>query len=135
MEFLVKSVSILILLGLVLFPILLILFLRSHDKKTKFIKYIVIGTFLTVALILIEVWWYQRSFSILLSNYSYDFSALNDADRFFKVLSENMERVKVLETQMYSVGWPVKAFLWFWLYIPYLFIVYGVASLIERTRV
>ena len=79
-------------------------------------------------------WWADYSDQLLMSHYGYDFGAMNDAERFANVESENLERVKQLEIGHFGVGWPLKAIMVFVFYSPYLLIVYGVGQLIRKKK-
>jgi hypothetical protein len=57
---------------------------------------------------------------------------MNETEFYGKVLLENMDKVKSLETSIMGIGWPLKAILTFVFYSPYLLIIYGVTYLIGR---
>lgn len=69
---------------------------------------------------------------MLLEHYRYNFDAMNETERFGKVSPDNMERVKSLEISIMGIGWPLKAFLTYVFYAPYLLIVYLVTYLFRK---
>ncbi len=96
--------------------------------------YLILSLIITLGITWTFAWWTDTSDSLLLSYYGYDFEAMNETDRFNKVKSENLERVKELETANFGVGWPVKAIMGFVYYSPYLLIVYPIGQLIRTKR-
>ena len=71
---------------------------------------------------------------MLLSHYGYDYYGMNDTEKYGNVSPENMESVKKLEISMLGVGWPVKAFMGYVIYSPYLIVVYLMFILLEKLR-
>ena len=124
MEFLFRIITIILLLLLISSPILVLFRLEKSHLKSNFIIYLIVTIILTFILVIITGWWGYISQKILLSHYGYNFDAMNDIERFRKVAMENIERVKRLEINMLGIGWPVKAFMFYVFYSPYLLIVY-----------
>lgn len=124
MEFLFRIITIILLLLLISSPILVLFRLEKSHLKSNFIIYLIVTIILTFILVIITGWWGYISQKILLSYYGYNFDAMNDIERFRKVAMENIERVKRLEINMLGIGWPVKAFMFYVFYSPYLLIVY-----------
>ena len=127
MEILTTIISVSLLLALVVSPILIIFGLNKLKSKRKFIIYLISSIIITSIISIIFGWWSDTSYQILLSHYGYDFNAMNDKERFGNVAPKNMERVKSLEIGMMGVGWPVKVFITYVVYFPYLLIVYLIA--------
>lgn len=96
--------------------------------------YLILGISITSILILIFAWWSDTSNKMLLSHYGYDFEAMNVTERFENVSAQNMERVKRLEVSMMGIGWPLKAFMTYVIYSPYLIIVYMVSYLLKKYK-
>ncbi|GAA4798413.1 hypothetical protein GCM10023231_28960 [Olivibacter ginsenosidimutans] len=131
MEFLVTTITLTLLVGLLISPILLIRFINRTKIKYKFVSYLTIGVFLT-ALLTIFAWWAYTSDLLLLKHYGYDIDGMNETEFYRKVLPENLDKVKSLETSIMGIGWPLKAIMSFVFYSPYLLIIYGVTYLIGR---
>ena len=49
---------------------------------------------------------------------------MNHNEFYENVSSENMEKVKSLETSIMGIGWPLKAIFGFVIFLPYLIFVY-----------
>lgn len=135
MEIFTNIISLMLILGLFLVPIIIyILIKKINFKKFDFLRYLIFGTIITAAIMWTFAWWADYSDQLLLSNYGYDFDAMNNSDRFVKVKSENLERVKQLEIGYFGIGWPLQAILAFVLYFPYLLIVYLIGQVISRKK-
>ena len=135
METLVSTISIILLIGLILVPILLFLGLKKWYKlKFSLVIYLILGFFITVSIMWSFAWWSDYSNQLLMSYYGYDFHAMNDTERFLNVQSENLENVKRLEIGYFGVGWPLKAIMSYVFYSPYLLIVYLFGQLIRRIK-
>ena len=134
MEFLFRIITIILLLLLISSPILVLFRLEKSHLKSNFIIYLIVTIILTFILVIITGWWGYISQKILLSHYGYNFDAMNDIERFRKVAMENIERVKRLEINMLGIGWPVKAFMFYVFYSPYLLIVYLVYYFSEKYK-
>ena len=90
------------------------------------------GLFSLGVLMLIFAWWSYESDLILLKHYGYNIDGMSEADFFGNVSSENLDKVKRLETSIMGIGWPVKAIFGFIMTIPYLIFVYIVKVLTYR---
>jgi hypothetical protein len=134
MEILVKIVSLGLLVGLILAPILILAKLNKLNIRYKFVAFLTLTLIITSILTFLFAWWVDTSNEILLSHYGYDFDALNDADRFQDVSEGNNERVKQLETGRMGIGWPLKAFMIYMVYSPYLLVIYLIGYLIGKYR-
>jgi hypothetical protein len=134
MEILTTIVSFSLLLGIIVSPILVLFRLRKFNLKSNFIVYLVIGITITSILTLLFAWWSDASNHMLLSHYGYDFEAMNDTERFANVSAQNLERVKRLEASMMGIGWPLKAFMTYVVYAPYLLIVYLITYLLKKYK-
>ena len=115
-------------------PILIALILTKLKLRNRFIIYLFLGVTITSALALFIAWWSDASTQILLSHYGYDYYGMNDTEKYGNVSPENMERVIKLEISMFGVGWPVKAFMGYVIYSPYLIVVYVMFILLEKLR-
>jgi ABC-type glycerol-3-phosphate transport system permease component len=93
-----------------------------------------VGIFLTAILTFLFAWWNYSSDLILLKHYGYDIEGMNETEFYGKVLPENMEKVKSIETSIMGIGWPLKAIMTFIFYLPYLIIIYIIYYLIEKNR-
>ena len=132
MEFLVTAITLTLLVGLLISPILLLRFINRTNIKYKFISYLTIGVFLTALMTIVFSWWADTSDLLLLRHYGYDIDGMNETEFYGKVLPENLDRVKSLETSIMGIGWPLKAIITFVFYSPYLLIIYGVTYLNGR---
>ena len=134
MEILLKIISFVLLVSLVIFPIFILKQLKKRKTKNVFILYLIISLLITFILILIIAWWSNFSNKLLLSHLGYDFEAMNDIQRFQNVASENLDKVKKLRIAMMGIGWPLKAFIFYPFYLPYLLIVYFGSSFLTRIK-
>jgi len=134
MEILLKIISFVLLVSLVIFPIFILKQLKKRKTKNVFILYLIISLLITFILILIIAWWSNFSNKLLLSHLGYDFDAMNDIQRFQNVASENLDKVKKLRIAMMGIGWPLKAFIFYPFYLPYLLIVYFGSSFLTRIK-
>lgn len=134
MKILVKTISFGLLSGTLVTPILVIVRFNKLNIKYKFVAFLILAVIITSILTLMFAWWADTSNRILLSHYGYDFDAMNHAERFTAVAKGNIERVKQLEMSMMGIGWPLKAFMTYGIYLPYLLVVYLIAYLIRRHR-
>ena len=132
MEFLVNLITLTLFIGLLTNPILLLRFINRTNIKHKFISYLTAGVLLTAILVFVFAWWAYKSDLILLEYYGYDKDGMNEQEFYGKVLPENMDKVKSLETSIMGIGWPLKAILTFIFYAPYLLIIYGATYFIGR---
>jgi hypothetical protein len=134
MEILTTVISSTLLIGLITSPVLILVRLTKLNIKYKLIVFLTLGIIITSTITLIFAWWVDTSNQILLTHYGYDFEALNDTERFVNVSVENMERVKSLEISMMGIGWPLKAFMMYGVYSPYLLIVYLITYVLEKHK-
>lgn len=134
MEILIDIVSFSLFFGLILCPIILLRKIKKSKIKFKFITYLMVGIFLTAILTFLFAWWNYSSDLILLKHYGYDIEGMNETEFYGKVLPENMEKVKSIETSIMGIGWPLKAIMTFIFYLPYLIIIYIIYYLIEKNR-
>jgi uncharacterized protein YacL len=134
MEILVRIVSLGLLIGLILSPILILVKLNRLNIRYKFVAFLTLTLIVTSILTFLFAWWVDTSSEVLLSHYGYDSDGLSDAERFQDVSAENNERVKQLETDRMGIGWPLKAFMTYMVYSPYLLVVYLIGYLIGKYR-
>jgi hypothetical protein len=129
------AISIILLLGLISVPILLFVGIKKWNRpRLNFLTYLTVGLLITAGITWTFAWWADYSDQLLMSQYGYDFDAMNETDRFEKVESENLEKVKQLEIGYFGIGWPLQAIMTFIFYSPYLLMVYLVGQLITRTK-
>jgi amino acid transporter len=131
MEILIVIVSFSLVVGLILFPIYLLRQINKTKIRFKFITFLSTGLILTALIAFVFAWWSYTSDLLLLKHYGYDIDGMNETEFYGKVLPENMDKVKSLEISIMGIGWPLKAFLTFIFYSPYLLIVYIIMYLIE----
>jgi len=119
------TISNFLILGLIIAnPILLLIVLKKSDIEFYSVYYFFIGILLLGGMAYFSAWWSDKSDHILLEHYGFDFDAMNETERYGKVLPENMERVKRIEISIMGVGYPVKAIFGFIALLPYLLVVY-----------
>ena len=125
MDSLISFFTIVLLLILVLFPIIIVLKLNQIKNKKIYIISLILSLLVAFGLVFLIAWWGDFSDKILLSNYGYDFEAMNNIERYLNVSKENFEKVKELERSMGGIGWPLKAILsYFVFYLPYFLVVH-----------
>lgn len=124
MEILTTTITFLLLITLIVSPSFIIFGLNKLNLTNKFLLYLVSGIIITSILTFLFAFWSNLSNKILLSHYGYDFEAMNDIERYRNVAKENLEKVKGLEISIMGIGWPLKAFMVYIVYSPYLLIVY-----------
>jgi hypothetical protein len=134
MELLIETISFLLFLGLLLCPILLLRQINKIKIKFKFITYLTIGLILTAIIVFVFAWWNYTSDLILLKHYGYDIDGMNKTEFYGKVIPENMDKVKSIETSIMGIGWPLKAILTFVFYSPYIIIVYFIFYLTGKKK-
>lgn len=134
MEILLKIMSFVLLVSLVIFPIFILKQLQKRKTKNIFIPYLMISLISTFILILIIAWWTNFSNKLLLSHLGYNFEAMNDIQRFQNVASKHLDKVKKLRISTMGIGWPLKAFMFYPFYLPYLLIVYFGSSFLTRIK-
>lgn len=138
METLVSTISIILLLGLLLVPILLFVAIKKwYRLRFEFLTYLILGLITTVIITLVFAWWSNYSDIILLKHYNGYVYNPNDGDykvNYENVLPQNIDRVKSLEISLKGIGWPLKAILTFVFYSPYLLIIYFIGRFIIRLK-
>jgi len=135
METLTTIISFVLLLGMIFTPIILFNRVKKWNRYNyDFLIYIIIGAIITAGITMVFAWWTGYSNKILLSYYGYNFDAMNDTARYWKVNIENIEKVKKLEIGYFGIGWPVKALITFLCYSPYLLIVYLIGQLLKKMK-
>lgn len=134
MEVGTKIITLTLLLSLIVSPILIINRLYKLNLKNKFIIYLISGIIITAFLTLTIGWWSSFSNKMLLSHYGYNFNAMNDVERFKNVAFKNLDEVKQLEINMLGIGWPLKVFMFYTIYLPYLIIVYLATYFIKKEK-
>jgi len=105
-----------------------------ESNKIWLLTYLILGLIITAGITWTFAWWTDYSDQLLMSHYGYDFDAMNDTERFGKVLDENLERVKELEIGHFGIGWPLKAIMTYIFYSPYLLIVYLIGKVIRKMK-
>jgi hypothetical protein len=115
-------------------PILIIWRLKKQKKKHNLISYLVVGILTTATITFAFAWWANTSDKMLLAHYGYNINGMNETEFYGQVASENMKKVKELETGISGIGWPLKAMMTFIFYLPYFFIIYLISYLIERRK-
>ena len=124
METFVTIIDFLI-LGLILAaPILLLVVLRKSNIKYFCVYYFLVGLLILGGTMCFFAWWTDKSDHILMEYYGYNFHGMNEHESYEKVLSENIERVKNMETSIMGIGWSLKAIFGFVIFVPYLVVVY-----------
>lgn len=134
MEILINIISFLLFIGLILCPIILLRKINKTKIKFKLITYLTLGLILTAIIAFVFAWWTYTSDLILLKHYGYNINGMDETEFYGKVLPENIDKVKSLETSIMGIGWPLKAIMTFIFYSPYLFIVYLIVYLIGKNK-
>ncbi|TFG93205.1 MAG: hypothetical protein E4G71_00835 [Candidatus Atribacteria bacterium] len=134
MEILITLTDFLILGLLLTFPVLLLIILNRLKTKWTLIAYSIISLFVLGLIIIFFAWWSYKSDLILLKHYGYNIDGMNYTEFYGNVAPDNMEKVKSLETSIMGIGWPLKAYFGYLLFIPYLIIVYIGKILIKRLK-
>lgn len=134
MEILTTTITFVLLIILLVFPSFLIIGINKLNLKNNFISYVIFGILLTSILTFTLAWWSHLKNEMLLSHYGYDFDAMDDVQRYKNVSKENFDRVKELRISMMGIGWPLKAFMAYSIYSPYLLIVYIVTYFYKKNK-
>jgi len=134
MEIIIAGMSLILLVGLILSPIVVLRLVEKSSIKFKFIAYSTVGLVVAAIIALIFAWWTYTSDTMLLKHYGYNIDGMSETEYYSKVLPENMDRVKSLEMSKMGIGWPLKAFIIFIFYLLYLLIVYFLSYLIFKNR-
>ena len=124
MKILITTIKFAILIALIITPLLLFNKLRKRNFKYPFISYLLIAVLITFFLVMVLAWWSHFSTELLLSHYGYYSGDLNETERTRNVAVENLEKVKKLRISKMGIGWPLKAYIFYPFYFPYLLIVY-----------
>ena len=132
METLTFVISIILLIGLILSPILL--FIKLRKSKLNFLTYLILGLVITSGITLTFAWWADYSDKLLLNHYGYDLDAMNYSERYGNVKSENLEKVKQIEISYFGIGWPLKAIMTYVFYSPYLLIIYLIGIAFRKMK-
>ena len=135
MEILIKTITFLFLLGLIFSPIFILIKVNKFNVRFKFIIYLIIGIISSALIMFAFAWWSNKSDLILLKHYGYNIDGMNETEFYGKVLPENMDKVKNIETSIMGIGWPLKAIMSFTFYIPYLFVVFIVYSFVKKLKI
>ena len=134
MEILATIISFVLLVGIIAAPLLILVRFNRLNVRYKFVVFLIPALIITLILTFLFAWWSHTSNQILLSHYGYDFGAMSDAERFTNVSRENIERVKKVQMSMMGVGWPLRAFMTYVMYLPYLLVVYLISFFILKYR-
>ena len=134
MEILIDIISFSLFIGLILCPIFLIRRINKTKIKYKFITYLTIGLILNAIIVFVFAWWNYTSDLILLEHYGYNIDGMNETEFYGKVIPENLDKVKSIETSIMGIGWPLKAILTYVFYSPYIIIVYFIFYLIGKKK-
>lgn len=124
MEFFLKTITFILFAILIIWPIVLLNTLQKRKFNNVLLSYSAISIISTFLLFLAVAWWVYYSNEILMSHYGFDFDAMNFTEGLKNVTSENTTKINLLHKNRLGIGWPLKAFLSFPLYIPYLLFVY-----------
>ena len=135
MELLIKSISFLLLIGILVMPFIVLVRLKKKDGVRKFFIYLIISLMILFLLMFLSGWWVTKSNEILLNYYSYDVDAMNTVDRFKNVSIENKVKVEEIEHYRMGIGWPLKSFLGFIVSSPYLLIVYLINYIYTKYKI
>lgn len=100
----------------------------------SYIKYFLISVLSLAALSFVLAWHSDYSNELQLSNYGYDFDAMNDTERFQNVTQKNIEKVKQLKISRMGISWPLKAILGFFTLLPFVIVVFIGTYLFNRFR-
>ena len=134
MEILIDIISFSLFIGLILCPIILFRQIQKSKIKFKFIINLTLGLILPAVIVFVFAWWNYTSDLILLKHYGYDIDGMNKTEFYGKVIPENMDKVKSIETSIMGIGWPLKAILTFIFYSPYIIIVYFIFYLTGKKK-
>ena len=96
-----------------------------------------VGMFLTAILSILFAWWTYQSNIILLKEYNayvYNPDSGGYQVEYGKVSKINISEVKVLETSIMGIGWPLKAIFMFTFSVPILFSMYIVNYVFEKDK-
>ena len=134
MEFLLSTITFLLLVGLIIGPIILLRLLNQTNLKFKFAIFVILSLILTAIITFVFAWWVYTSDLIMLKHYGYDLDGMNETEFYGNVLPEHMEKVKSLEMNIMGIGWPLKAILTWVYYSPYLLLVFLLIYWVGKKR-
>lgn len=134
MEFLLSTITFLLLVGLIIGPIILFRLLNQTNLKFKFAIFVILSLILTAIITFVFAWWAYTSDLIMLKHYGYDLDGMNETEFYGNVLPEHMEKVKSLEMNIMGIGWPLKAILTWVYYSPYLLLVFLLIYWVGKKR-
>ncbi len=134
MEFLLSTITFLLLVGLIIGPIILFRLLNQTNLKFKFAIFVILSLILTAIITFVFAWWAYISDLIMLKHYGYDLDGMNETEFYGNVLPEHMEKVKSLEMNIMGIGWPLKAILTWVYYSPYLLLVFLLIYWVGKKR-
>ncbi|MEN2414687.1 hypothetical protein [Flavobacterium mesophilum] len=134
MEILLKATTFTIFSILFALPIVLLTILYKRNFKNILFFYTIISIITTFLLFLVAAWWTYYSNKILMSYYGYDFQSMNFEEGLKNVSPQNIAKTKTLHQNTLGIGWPLKAFISFPLYIPYLLFVYLTTLLYRKVK-
>jgi hypothetical protein len=134
MEILISAITFTMLIVLIVCPVFILNKLYQRNSKNIFISYFILVTIVTFLFILVIAWWSHFSSKLLLSHYGYDFNAMNEVESFKNVELENLDKAKKTEISMMGIGWPLKAYMSYPIYFPYILIVYFGFYFYKRNR-
>lgn len=134
MEILVHAVTVILLCGLFVGPVIVIRFLNRENVNYKLIAFLAISGLLTACIVVLLAWWRYTSWELLMTHYGYSFDAWNESDAYANVAPENVDRVKELWNGIMGVGRGFAAMIFYALYSPYLLIVPVTNYVIQRQQ-
>lgn len=132
MEFLIKIISFILLIGILVIPFIVLVRLKKKKGIRNFFVFLIISLTIHFTLIILSGWWIDISNDMFLNYYGFDIDAMNAIDRFKNVSVENMDSVKEIGRNRMGIGWPLKALFGFIVSSPYLLIVYLIGYLYAK---
>lgn len=135
MEILFKTISVVLIIFLISFPILLFRRLKKIKQTGKqFLTYLLIGSSLSTVVIIIFSWWGNYSTYLLLEYYGFNLDALSIEGQIENVKAEHIDYVNRLFDSLSSVGWPLTAMFSSVFYFPYFLSVYYVGNVVQKEK-
>jgi hypothetical protein len=129
MEIITTLINLIVSLCLILCPLIIIK--KSFNNFFIYTLFIlIIGLILTTFL----GWWLEFSNILLLKQYGYDFSGLNEYEYYKNVKIENLVQVKSLETKLMGIGWPLKSIFLFIFFSSYSLLVYFINIIFKKYK-
>jgi hypothetical protein len=132
MEIVILIISYVLFALLLITPLIVIKRFNKLSVKYKFVYYVIACLLIGCCISLILGWWSSVSNTLLLKHYAYNFEAITYAERFKNVTSENLSRVKNLESTRTGIGWLAKVIIGYIIYMPYLLVVYVILFLCRK---